>query len=67
MTAARPPRSRSARIILLLAIVDFVLMLFPPLTWIVGQYGIWYFLVTGAVGVLSLMAMYLVDRPAGGQ
>jgi hypothetical protein len=57
-------RRRSARIIVALAIIDFVLLLFPPLTWILGHGAVWYFLLTGAFGVLSLVVMYRLDSSA---
>lgn len=61
-----PHRSRGrTTTVNVLAIATFVLLLFPPLTWIVGGYGIWYFLVTGTLGVLAVVAMYLVDAKAG--
>lgn len=57
-------KSKIATIIVALAIVNFVLLLFPPLTWIVGQGGVWYFLITGVIGVISLMVMYFLDSSA---
>ncbi len=64
--ATRPPKRKSATIIVALAIINFVLLLFPPLTWIVGQGGVWYFLITGLFGVISLMVMYFLDSSAEG-
>jgi hypothetical protein len=64
VNASRPPQRKSATIIVALAIVNFVLLLFPPLTWIVGQGGVWYFLITGLFGVISLMVMYFLDSSA---
>jgi hypothetical protein len=60
-TNSRPSRSIRAKVIVGLVVLDFALLLFPPLTWIVGDAAVWYFLIAGAVGVLSLMAMYLLD------
>jgi fatty acid desaturase len=60
-TNSRPSRSTRAKVIVALVALDFVLLLFPPLTWIVGGAAVWYFLIAGAVGVLSLMLMYLLD------
>ncbi|GFG55544.1 hypothetical protein CQY20_21790 [Mycolicibacterium agri] len=57
-------RKTSARIVVALAIIDFVLLLFPPLTWILGHGAVWYFLLTGAFGVLSLAVMYRLDSSA---
>ena len=57
-------KSKNATIIVALAIINFVLLLFPPLTWIVGQGGVWYFLITGVIGVISLMVMYFLDSSA---
>lgn len=62
--ATRPPKSKNATVIVALAIINFVLLLFPPLTWIVGRGGVWYFLVTGVIGVISLMVMYFLDSSA---
>jgi hypothetical protein len=50
--------------VLAIAVLNFVILLFPPLTWIVGQGGVWFFLVTGVLGVLSLVVMYRVDASA---
>ncbi len=51
---------------LAIAVLNFVILLFPPLTWIVGQGGVWFFLITGVIGgVLSLLVMYRVDASAG--
>ncbi|KAA0092751.1 hypothetical protein CIW49_28575 [Mycolicibacterium sp. P1-18] len=61
----RPPKSRGARIVLAIAVLNFVILLFPPLTWFVGQGGVWFFLITGVIGVLSLLVMYRVDASAG--
>ncbi|MGB3485889.1 MAG: hypothetical protein WBB07_27175 [Mycobacterium sp.] len=63
--ATRPPKTASAKIIIALAILNFVLLLFPPLTWILGHGAVWYFLLTGVVGVLSLVIMYALDSSAG--
>lgn len=60
-TNSRPSRRTSAKVIAALVALDFVLLLFPPLTWIVGGAAVWYFLVAGAIGVLSLVVMYLLD------
>jgi len=60
----RPPKTRAARIVLAIAVMNFVILLFPPLTWIVGQGGVWSFLTTGVIGVLSLLVMYRVDASA---
>ena len=60
----RPPKTRAARIVLAIAVLNFVILLFPPLTWIVGQGGVWFFLTTGVIGVLSLLVMYRVDASA---
>jgi hypothetical protein len=62
--ATRPPKSKNATVIVALAIINFVLLLFPPLTWIVGQGGVWYFLIAGVIGVISLMVMYSLDSSA---
>lgn len=48
-----------------LAVLNFVLLLFPPLTWILGHGAVWYFLITGVVGVLSLVVMYALDSSTG--
>jgi hypothetical protein len=63
--APRPPKRRNAGIVVALAALNFVILLFPPLTWYLGQGGVWYFLIGGVIGVLSLMAMYRVDSSAG--
>lgn len=63
--APRPPKRRNATVVVALAILNFVLLLFPPLTWYLGQGGVWFFLITGVIGVLSLMVMYRVDSSAG--
>jgi len=64
---ARPPKTRAARIVLAIAVLNFVILLFPPLTWIVGQGGVWFFVITGVLGVLSLVVMYRVDAGDGEQ
>jgi uncharacterized ion transporter superfamily protein YfcC len=61
----RRPKRPASRIVLALAVLNFVIMLFPPLTWYLGQGAVWYFLITGVIGVLSLMVMYRVDSSAG--
>lgn len=48
-----------------LAVLNFILLLFPPLTWILGHGAVWYFLITGVVGVLSLVVMYALDSSTG--
>ena len=63
--APRPPKRRNPTIVIALAILNFVILLFPPLTWFLGQGGVWFFLITGVIGVLSLMVMYRVDSSAG--
>jgi hypothetical protein len=63
--APRPPKTRAARIVLAIAVLNFVILLFPPLTWVVGRGGVWFFLITGVIGVLSLLVMYRVDTSAG--
>jgi hypothetical protein len=63
--APRPPRRRNATIVIALAILNFAILLFPPLTWYLGQGGVWFFLITGVIGVLSLAVMYRVDSSAG--
>ena len=61
----RPPKTRAARIVLAIAVLNFVILLFPPLTWFLGHGGVWFFLIAGVIGVLSLFAMYCVDSSAG--
>ncbi|MDV3123449.1 hypothetical protein M1247_00850 [Mycobacterium sp. 21AC1] len=63
--APRPPKRRNTTMVVALAILNFVILLFPPLTWYLGQGGVWFFLITGVIGVLSLMVMYRVDSSAG--
>lgn len=63
--APRPAKRRNATIVVALAVVNFVILLFPPLTWYLGQNGIWFFLVAGVIGVLSLLIMYRADSSAG--
>jgi len=63
----RPPKTRAARIVLAIAVLNFVILLFPPLTWFVGQGGVWFFVITGVLGVLSLVVMYRVDAGDGEQ
>lgn len=59
------PKRRNATIVVALAVVNFVILLFPPFTWHLGQNGIWFFLITGVIGVLSLLIMYRADSSAG--
>lgn len=61
----RPPKRRNATVVVALAVVNFVILLFPPFTWYLGQGGVWFFLATGVIGVLSLLAMYRLDSSAG--
>ncbi len=63
--APRPAKRRNATIVVALAVLNFVILLFPPLTWYLGQNGIWFFLVTGVIGGLSLLIMYRADSSAG--
>ena len=63
--APRPTKRRNATIVVALAVLNFVILLFPPLTWYLGQNGIWFFLITGVIGVLSLLIMYRADSSAG--
>lgn len=64
--APRPAKRRNATIVVALAVLNFVILLFPPLTWYLGQNGVCFFLVTGVIGVLSLLIMYRADSSAGG-
>jgi hypothetical protein len=63
--APRPAKRRNATIVVALAVLNFVILLFPPLTWYLGQNGIWFFLITGVIGVVSLLIMYRADSSAG--
>ena len=63
--APRPTKRRNATIVVALAVLNFVILLFPPLTWYLGQNGIWFYLITGVIGVLSLLIMYRADSSAG--
>ena len=63
--APRPPTRRNATIVVALAILNFAILLFPPLTWYLGRGGVWFFLVTGVIGVVSLLVMYSVDSSSG--
>ncbi|CAN5161989.1 hypothetical protein BH11ACT6_BH11ACT6_33050 [soil metagenome] len=63
--APRPAKRRNATIVVALAVLNFVILLFPPLTWYLGQGGVWFFLITGVIGVASLLVMYRVDSSAG--
>lgn len=63
--APRPPERRNPTMIVALAVLNFVILLFPPLTWYLGQGGVWFFVITGVIGVLSLMVMYRIDSSAG--
>ena len=56
-----PPHTPPPRLGRAIAVFNFVILLFPPLTWIVGQGGVWFFLISGVIGVLSLLVMYRVD------
>lgn len=62
--APRPAKRRNATIVVALAILNFVILLFPPLTWYLGQNGVWFFLITGLIGVISLLIMYRADSSA---
>ncbi|MBL3686907.1 hypothetical protein D3248_08080 [Leucobacter zeae] len=55
-----PRRPRRAAIPALVGFCFFI-TLFPPLQWIVGDGGVWFFIVTGALVLVSLWAMYLID------
>jgi hypothetical protein len=63
--APRPAKRRNATIVVALAVLNFVILLFPPLTWYLGQNGVWFFLITGVIGVISLLIMYRADSSAG--
>lgn len=63
--APRPAKRRNATIVVALAVLNFVILLFPPLTWYLGQNGVWFFLITGVIGVVSLLIMYRADSSAG--
>ncbi|MGN7782738.1 hypothetical protein ACTJJE_24930 [Mycolicibacterium sp. 22603] len=63
--ASLPAKRRNATIVVALAVLNFVILLFPPLTWYLGQNGIWFFLIGGVIGVVSLLIMYRVDSSAG--
>ncbi|MGJ6125260.1 hypothetical protein QN239_22065 [Mycolicibacterium sp. Y3] len=63
--AVRPPKTRRAKIIIAIATLDFVLLQFPPLTWVLGHGAVWYFLITSLIAVISLPIMYVLDSSAG--
>ncbi len=65
MSTAAPPldRWRTARRLVL--VVDLVLLLFPPIHWLVGDgpESLWYFLAANAVVTASLSVLWLLrDR-----
>ncbi|WBP95799.1 hypothetical protein O6072_06345 [Mycolicibacterium neoaurum] len=63
--APHAAKRRNPTIVVALAALNFVLLLFPPLTWYLGQNGIWFFLITGVFGVVSLLIMYRADSSVG--
>ena len=61
--APAPTKRGRARVVIL--VVDFVLVLFPPLQWAIapGPASLWYYLGANALVVVSLFALWgLRDR-----
>jgi hypothetical protein len=67
-THSSPPSAPLRRMtVRALAVAAFVLLLFPPLSWIAGGAGVWYFLIASTVGLALLIIMYAVDGPDAGE
>lgn len=58
-----PARGRRRGIAALVA-ASFIIMLFPPLQWWVGDGGVWYFIVTGLLVLAAIWRMYALDARA---
>ncbi len=58
-----PARSRRRGIAALVA-ASFLIMLFPPLQWLAGSGGVWYFIVTGLLVLAAIWSMYVLDARA---
>lgn len=60
------PQRRTPPTIVILAVVDFILLLFPPIHWFFGNgdpvVSIGYFLGSGLFVCLSLVVMYRIDK-----
>ncbi|WP_210491489.1 hypothetical protein [Patulibacter sp. SYSU D01012] len=69
MTPAPPTRDRRRTAILVIAALDALLLLFPPVQWWLASgdatVGIGYFLVAGLLVTLSVVAIHHLDASAG--